>query len=907
MVSRVIPSTVLITRQFEIQYAAGQMSRHLSLRPGPPTADLLSLTTTAMRTLLQQAVDAAAEQSAAIAVDAGHVEGDGQDRRLTVDVQPVRYGDETLFLVSFIEREPAASAAAGRGAVEQAADISDVARELALTRAELRGVVQDLARNGVPRRTANDDAPHPAVEGQSETQALQVQEELRSPNEQLTTLNGQLQASFEKQRATADDLQNVLYSTDLATLFLDRTLRIRFFTPPTRLLFNVLPGDVGRRLSDLRSLADDAALEADAALVLSRLAPIEREIEAESGDWFVRRILPYRTHGGEIEGVVVTYTGITERKRVARDLESARQEADLANMAKSRFLAVASHELRQPMQALSLIQGLLARSVQGDTALGLVGRLDESLKAMSGMLNTLLDINQMDSGALNVAKAAFLVDEVLHRLLAELSYQAEAEGVVLTLVRSSLWVDSDPSLLEQMVRNLLANALKFMKRGRIVFGCRKRDGRVRIEVWDSGVGIGPDQLKSVFQPYHQIMNPTLERRAGLGLGLSIVARLAELLDHTVGVTSWPGRGSVFWIEADRPSSQPMRRPAQERSDGGDAIAGRSGLVLIVDDDEQVLELLSMALESDGHRVLATQHPAAALELLACGTERPDVLLVDFNMPGGVNGIEFVRRARATLGRSTPALVLTGDISAITLKDIADEQCLHVGKPVKPGELNAKILAALAPQQGPPAPPAATAAQSVVYVIDDDAGVRRTIAEVLRGEGLAVRVFGSAEAFLNVYEPGGDACLLVDAYLPGMGGLDLLHRLAADGDDLPTLVMTGHSDIAIAVQAIKAGASEFIEKPVDHAGLVDAVRRALATVKVAATTALGRADASARITSLTLRQKEIMDLVLAGQPSKNIAADLGISRRTVENHRALIMRKMGAASLPELARLALALS
>ena len=195
---------------------------------------------------------------------------------------------------------------------------------------------------------------------------LTSKEELQSLNEELTALNSQLQETLERQRTTSNDLQNVLYSTDVATLFLDTELNIRFFTPATKSLFSVIPSDVGRPLADLSSLAADSALLADARTVLQTLAPIEREIEAQSGAWYIRRILPYRTQDNGVEGVVITFADITERKHTAEALEAAKRQAELANAAKSRFLAAASHDLRQPLQTLALIQGLLAKIVEGE-------------------------------------------------------------------------------------------------------------------------------------------------------------------------------------------------------------------------------------------------------------------------------------------------------------------------------------------------------------------------------------------------------------------------------------------------------------------------------------------------------------------------------------------------------------
>ena len=209
--------------------------------------------------------------------------------------------------------------------------------------------------------------------------------------------------------------------------------------------------------------------------------------------------------------------------------------------------------------------------------------------------------------------------------------------------------------------------------------------------------------------------------------------------------------------------------------------------------------------------------------------------------------------------------------------------------------------------GPAAPAANGHELPVVYVVDDNADVRDGIRGVLEAEGLIVEDYDACEEFLNAYRPGREACLLIDAYLPGMSGLELLQRLREAGYQLPAIMITGNSDVQMAVQAMKSGASDFIEKPVSRAELLASIGRALEQARDSSILTARRQTAAAYIASLTPRQQQIMERVLAGEPSKNIAADFGISQRTVENHRAAIMKKTGAKSLPALARLALAAS
>ena len=252
------------------------------------------------------------------------------------------------------------------------------------------------------------------------------------------------------------------------------------------------------------------------------------------------------------------------------------------------------------------------------------------------------------------------------------------------------------------------------------------------------------------------------------------------------------------------------------------------------------------------------------------------------------------------------IILTGDISTGSLRDIARQDCVQVNKPVKLTELMRVVQHGLEACPAPlPVPSTPVPAGPVIFVIDDDNLLRAGIRETLEANGHTVEDFATGEDFLAAYHPGGEACLLVDAYLPGMSGLELLRRLRAAGHRLPSIMITGSGDVPLAVEAMKAGAMDFIEKPIGSGDLLAGIGRALEQSRDAAKLSAWRKGAADHIGRLTPRQREIMDRVLAGHPSKNIAADLGISQRTVENHRAAVMRRTGAKSLPALARLAVA--
>jgi two-component system CheB/CheR fusion protein len=897
------PASVLIDRAGKCLYSLGPTDRYLRLAAGYPSHDLLAMATPALRAKLRSAIGRIDKETPRVIIGHNRI----GTTAFSIDVQAVPHDGEELLLVAFID-DPQSRQAADPRSPATNARVGDLEHELSLTREELRIALEGLETSNQEQKAVNEEALSVNEEYQSTNEELLTsKEELQSLNEELTVLNGQLQETFERQRTTSDDLQNVLYSTDVATLFLDPDLNIRFFTPATRAVFNVIAGDVGRPLADLRSLAADDRLADDAKKVLKGAPPIAHEIEVPDGTWFMRRILPYRAHETKVEGVVITFTDITERKRAAKALGVSKREAELANIAKSRFLAAASHDLRQPLQSLALVQALLVHSVDEEKRTKLVARFGQTLDAMTGMLNVLLDINQIEAGVVQAEPTDFVLDDLFNRLRDEFIYQANAQQLELRVLPCGLRIHSDPRLLEQIVRNLLANAMKYTRAGRIVLGCRRIGSQVRIEVWDSGIGIAADHLHAIFDEFHQIDNAARERSKGLGLGLSIVQRLGALLDHEIGVRSTLGKGSVFSIKV------PLAKKAAAMAMAGvsDLVEPRvmaAGKIIIIEDDPEVRDLLEQLLTASGHRVRKAINGDAALALVVKGAIQPDLILADYNLPGARDGLEVIEEIRDALKKCVPGIILTGDISKATQARIAAHDCVLLSKPVKAQEL-AKVIEALI-GNGKPIPTQLSSdngatSDAVIIVVDDDADVRRSIREVLEADGHAVEDFPDAETYLAAYRSDREGCVLLDAGLPGIGGIELLGRMQEMGSPMPTIMLTGSSDLALAISAMKAGACDFIEKPVGRDALMASIGRALAQSHDQSVVHAMEETAAQHVAKLTPRQREVMDLVLSGHASKNIASDLGISQRTVENHRAAVMHTMNAKSLPELARQALA--
>lgn len=619
--------------------------------------------------------------------------------------------------------------------------------------------------------------------------------------------------------------------------------------------------------------------------------------------------------------VLVVMDDITDRKRTEEALEAAKWQAERANLGKSRFLAAASHDLRQPLQTLSLLRGILAKTVVDKEEQEIIRKFDETIGTMSSILNTLLDINQLEAGIVRAETVDFPIGDLLTQLRTEVAYGAGASGLGWHVVQCGSTVRSDPRLLAQMVRNLLSNAVKYTKRGKILLGCRRRGGRLRIEVRDTGIGIPQEHLALIFEEFHQLDNPARESSRGLGLGLSIVQRLGNLLNHTVDVQSWVGKGSVFAIEVPLGAVAQVR-PAQEAAAAPNGPS--HGTILIIEDDPMVRESLQSLLVAENYRTIAVGDGNAALAIAHQGRVRLDLVLADYNLPGGMNGLEVVAGLRAILAKPFPVVFVTGDISRQTIDEIARHRCLQLSKPVRPEALIHLVRELLAPPPEPAAPteippvaaqvdaaPAAEGPQEgrpvTVCVIDDDRGLREALRDLLRQHGRPVELYATGEEFLAAWRPERALCLIIDAKMPGMGGLALLELLKARGGGPPAIMITGHGDVRTAVRAMQAGAIGFIEKPVAPEDLVAAVARAAETVEDTTAHLARRAAAARAIAGLTVRQREIMKLVIEGHPNKQIAYLLGINQRTVESHRFAIMKRLAVKSLAELIHLEFAAS
>jgi PAS domain S-box-containing protein len=375
-------------------------------------------------------------------------------------------------------------------------------------------------------------------------------------------------------------------------------------------------------------------------------------------------------------------TDVTARKHFDEELSLAWKSAEMADRAKSSFLAAASHDLRQPLQTLKLLQAALEPHHPSGEARNLVAGIGQSLDTMTGILSSLLDVNRLESGNLRPSVSEFSLSELFESLAGDFAVPALQGGLRLRVVRSRLIIRSDRRMLAEMIRNLLSNAIRYTDRGRILLGCRRAGDNVRIEVRDSGVGIAEDELPHIFDEYYQGTDSA--ERGGFGLGLAIVKRLGNILDHRIEVRSIPGKGTRFFIEV------PCGRSDVKLADAStpehprhDAFLGK---VLAIEDEASVRLALRRLLKEKGVEATVVATTAEALILVREQGMCPDVLLCDYNLRGSPDGMATINHLRAALGRNVPAIVMTGDIRLQTVVPISSQGVSVLIKPFLAEEL-----------------------------------------------------------------------------------------------------------------------------------------------------------------------------------------------------------------------------
>lgn len=387
-----------------------------------------------------------------------------------------------------------------------------------------------------------------------------------------------------------------------------------------------------------------------------------------------------------------------ENLDLVRELTLQKEAAENANLAKSRFLAAASHDLRQPMHALNLYHGAMENIALSSEAQLLLSYARQCAVAMDDMFTVLLDMSRLDAGAVTPTLKTFPVQQLLERIRVEFGPPAEEKCLDLRVVPSSLFIRTDPALAERIVRNLVSNAVRYTHQGKILVGCRRRGTLLRLAVFDTGSGIPRDKQQSVFEEYFQLANPERDRTKGLGLGLAIVSRVSNLLGAPITLQSELGRGSMFAVdfecdEAFVPQAAEPDTPNTSR----DSLAGR--LVAVIDDESAIRAALGMLLTQWGCRVVAAATGDDAVEQLAAYPTPPDVIVCDYRLRGTENGLDAIEKVRMEFCVDVPALLVTGDTAPDRILEIRAGGFPVLHKPLQPDELRAAMLLAILAYQG----------------------------------------------------------------------------------------------------------------------------------------------------------------------------------------------------------------
>ncbi len=427
---------------------------------------------------------------------------------------------------------------------------------------------------------------------------------------------------------------------------------------------------LGRRHVDDHQHLDTILQAADPPLPeLSR-----ERLEYRRADGAVIEVLQNAMPDGD---QVLTYTDVSDLKRREAALEQA-------NAAKTRFLATASHDLRQPIHALGLFFATLAEQVGNVETTLLLKQIGDSIDTIDAMLNALLDISKLDAGVVHPKIGPVAVAGLFRRLETEYRPIARETGNALRMRPCQAIVQSDAAMLERMLRNLISNALRYTKRGRVLVAARRRGAGLRFEVHDTGPGIPADKLDDIFQEFYQLGNPERNRRQGLGLGLAIVKRVAALLGHDITVRSRLGHGSCFAITVPLAREPPSPLPFPAMTAPG--LELRNHRVLVLDDDHAILAAMEGLLKRWGCQVSTAASLEEAKRKIAANALPPELLIVDYRLPGQASGLDAASALQETLGHQVPVLVITGDTAPDRLREAQASGYPLLHKPVQPAKL-----------------------------------------------------------------------------------------------------------------------------------------------------------------------------------------------------------------------------
>ncbi|WP_163558585.1 NahK/ErcS family hybrid sensor histidine kinase/response regulator [Halomonas sp. NO4] len=384
------------------------------------------------------------------------------------------------------------------------------------------------------------------------------------------------------------------------------------------------------------------------------------------------------------------------RAEAEQALRQAKQVAEDANASKTRFLAAASHDLLQPLNAARLFTSALSPEVEANELRRTIGHIDNSLQAAEELLGTLLDISKLDAGALTPRRSHFALADIIQPLRAEFELMAEERGLDLVVVPTRRWVDSDPQMLRRIVQNFLSNAIRYTQEGRVLLGCRRHGERLTIEVWDSGPGIPESKQCEIFQEFRRLdqVSRHKESEKGLGLGLSIADRMSRVLDHPLRVRSWEGFGTVFSVSVPTVAAQPQAsrsaQPPTRRA--GNKLAGTR--ILCIDNETLILEGMKAMLSGWGCEVFTATSIGGAKSVLRHLDGDPDAILADYHLDNEVTGLMALEALAERHEDAVPGIVITADRTEEVAEEVKRAGYHLLQKPVRPAALRALLTRTL---------------------------------------------------------------------------------------------------------------------------------------------------------------------------------------------------------------------
>ena len=474
-------------------------------------------------------------------------------------------------------------------------------------------------------------------------------------------------------KAAHDKADEILSSIADGFYALDSDWRFVYFNDRAeRHLHKSREDVIGRPLLGVFPQAEHSPVHARFRKAMAERVAVEFE---EFSPIFLRWMF-YSVYPTREGGISVYFRDISDHKRIESEVAAARIEAERANTAKSKFIAAASHDLRQPVQALVLQMALAEHQVADNPpALETLDRMQTSLKGLNGLLDAILDLSRLDAG-FEAQPEAVDLGVLIRRLANEYKPKADGLGLALRVAHRKLWVKADPVLFERALRNLIENALRYTRTGGVLIGPRRRGERIRIDVVDTGIGVPQQRRKDIFEEFVQINNPGRQPGAGLGLGLAIVARIATLIDATIEMNSKEGKGSRFSLTL--PAAEPARVVVDEDPDD---LQDRGGRILIVEDNVIVREGLEALLTKWGYDTVAASDGEQAFDLAERDEWRFGCIVTDQRLGAGLTGVETATEILRRSGRALPTLVLTGDTAKENIAEIVASGFELMHKPI----------------------------------------------------------------------------------------------------------------------------------------------------------------------------------------------------------------------------------